>query len=135
FLKRCEAGELRGVTTVNVILEVLHRLLMIEAVTKGLVSQGNVARKLKEKPDVVGQLKDYYTNTDKIGKMGVEIESLTYDVVQAGQEIREKYGLLVNDSLIAAFVMTRGLKNLATNDGDFKRVRGLSVFMPEDVPA
>jgi len=34
FLERCERGELWGVTAVHIILEVLHRLMMIEAVTK-----------------------------------------------------------------------------------------------------
>ena len=39
FLTRCESREITGQTSINVILEVLHRLMMVEAVTKNLVSR------------------------------------------------------------------------------------------------
>ena len=40
FLERCERGDLWGITGVHILLEVLHRLMMIEAVTKKLVEIG-----------------------------------------------------------------------------------------------
>ncbi len=46
FLRKCKKGELRGITSVTVLAEVTHRLVMIEAVSKRLVSAGNVAQKL-----------------------------------------------------------------------------------------
>jgi len=46
FLNRCERSELIAMTTVNVVLEVLHRLMMVEAVRKNLVKPPNVVKKL-----------------------------------------------------------------------------------------
>jgi predicted nucleic acid-binding protein len=66
LLKKCEEGEVEGTTTVTVILEALHRLMAVEAVRKGLVSGGNVVRKLKEKPEVVKELSEYYENIQRI---------------------------------------------------------------------
>ena len=66
FLTRCEQGELFGVTGVHVLLEVLHRLMMIEAVEAGLVSSGNVPRKLYERPGVGEQVPDYQACSEAI---------------------------------------------------------------------
>jgi len=37
LLARCEAGEVQGLTGTHVVLEVLHRLMMLEAVRRALV--------------------------------------------------------------------------------------------------
>src|SRR5437867_920613 len=54
LLERCEAGDVAGVTSVVVLAEVAHRLMMIEAVAGGLVSGKDVVKKLRAKPAVVG---------------------------------------------------------------------------------
>ncbi len=51
--------------------------MMIEAVTKGLVTSGSVARKLRKKPNVVKQLADYQTQTEAILEMGIKVGLLT----------------------------------------------------------
>jgi len=133
FLERCERGELWGVTAVHILLEVLHRLMMIEAVTKGLVTSGNVARKLREKPNVVKQLADYQTQTEAISEMGIEVVGLTSDVLKVSYPYRRRDGLLVNDSLTAAVMEAEGILCLATADLDFTRVEGLRVYRPMDL--
>jgi len=62
---RCEEGELTGVTSVNVLLEVLHCLMMIEAVNKKLVSPPNILKKLKKSPGKIKQLLDYFFQHDE----------------------------------------------------------------------
>ena len=130
FLERCERGELWGVTAVHILLEVLHRLMMIEAVTKGLVTSGNVARKLRKRPNVVKQLADYQTQTEAILEMGIEVVGLTSDSLKIGHPYRCWDGLLVNDSLTAAAMEAEGISDLATADPDFTRVEGLRVYSP-----
>lgn len=56
LLEGCESDRFAGFTSVTAVAEVAHRLMMIEAVTKGLVSPGNVVRKLREKPSLVQTL-------------------------------------------------------------------------------
>ena len=133
FLGRCERGELWGVTAVHILLEVLHRLMMIEAVTKGLVTSGNVAKKLRKKPNVVKQLADYQTQTEAILEMGIEVVDLTSDSLKISHPYREQDGLLVNDSLTAAVMEAEGILYLATADPDFTRVERLLVYSPLDI--
>jgi len=44
LLNRCEQGDLTGLTSVNVLLEVLHRLMMVEAIRKKLAQPPNKSR-------------------------------------------------------------------------------------------
>jgi len=133
FLERCERGGLWGVTAVHILLEVLHRLMMIEAVTKGLVTAGNVVKKLRERPNVVKQLTDCRTQTEAILEMGIGVVGLTLDVLKTSHPYRRRDGLLVNDSLIAAVMKAEGILDLATVDPDFTRVEGLRVYSPLDI--
>ena len=133
FLERCERGELWGVTAVHIILEVLHRLMMIEAVTKKLVTPGNVAKKLRKKPNVVKQLADYQTQTEAIPEMGIEVVHLTSDSLKVSHPYRQQDGLLVNDSLTAAVMEAEGIVDIATADPYSTRVDGLRVHSPLDI--
>jgi len=133
FLERCERGDLWGVTAVHILLKVLHRLMMIEAVSKGLVSPGNVAKKLRNKLDVVKQLTEYQTQTETILEMGIEVIGLTSDSLKISHPYRHRDGLLVNDSLIAGAMETEGIHDIATADPDFTRVKGLHVYSPLDL--
>jgi len=133
FLARCESGELWGVTGIHVLLEVLHRLMMVETVTKGLVAPGNVAKKLREKPHVVEQLVDYQIQTEAILEMGIDVVGLTLDHLKASLRYRRRDGLLVNDSLTVAAMEIEGISNLATADPDFARVEAIQVYSPQDL--
>jgi predicted nucleic acid-binding protein len=133
FLTRCESGELNGATSVNAILEVLHRLMMIEAVNKKLIGPPNIAGKLQKHPEKIKQLHEYYSNTLHIADMGIIIYPVSSDTILQSHPFRAKYGLMVNDSLIAACMRENGIKSLATNDAAFRKVNGLTIFSPEDV--
>jgi predicted nucleic acid-binding protein len=133
FLKRCEEGELTGVIGMNILIEVLHRLMMIEAITKGFVKPGDVVKKLKKKPDIVKKLTDYQTNTLSIIDIGIELLPLSEDAIKSSLQFRKKYGLLVNDSLTSAMMDLEGIVNLATMDKDFERIEEFRVYSPQDV--
>jgi predicted nucleic acid-binding protein len=133
FLERCERGDLWGITGVHILLEVLHRLMMIEAVTKKLVTSGNVAKKLRKKPNVVRELANCQTQTEAILEMGIEVVGLTSDALKISHPYRRRDGLLVNDSLTAAVMEAEAILDLATADPDFTRVKGLRVHSPLDL--
>ena len=45
FLERCERGKIHATTTVSVVLEVLHCLMIVEATRNDLVKPPDVAEK------------------------------------------------------------------------------------------
>lgn len=133
LLKHCEAGKIMGVSSVVVLAEVAHRLMMIEAVMKGIVSRGNLARKMAENPAAIKGLTIYQEQVDRIPLMGIRIEPLDLSIVLRSAELRRQYGLMVNDSLVAMSAIDIQADGIATADTDFDTLRELSVFHPTDV--
>jgi predicted nucleic acid-binding protein len=129
ILKRVEAGELSGITTEGTMLEVAHRLMMLEAVQQGFISGGNPARKLRSKPELIGRLRNYYSDCMAIRSMGVKVLPVPPDQLRISQPLRERFGLLTNDSLLAATLLHHGVTTLITADRDFTRVTSLDVVL------
>lgn len=133
FLKRCENGSIIGVTATNIILEVLHRLMMIEAVKKGLVTPQNILKKLRKSYEIVRELIDYSSNVEKIYQMGIKILSFSWETIKNSQAVRARYGLMVNDSLIITIMKETGINVLVSNDEAFKRVDEITLYQPSDL--
>lgn len=133
LLRRCESGRLVGYTTQNILIEILHRLMVLEAIGKRLLRGPNPAGKLKEKPEYVRQLSDYFYESSMILQMGIHILPLPQNFIEKSHEFRVRYGLLVNDSITVAIMIENAVCNLATSDLDFQRVRELRVFAPSDL--
>jgi len=79
------------------------------------------------------RLNDYYSNTQKIYDMNIMVRPLDFETFIKSQFFRSKYGLLVNDSLIAAIIQEEGIKHLATNDNAFFKVDEFNCYQPTDL--
>jgi len=134
LLARCEAGRLQGSTGIHVLAEVAHRLMAIEAVRRGMVTPGNVAAKLRARPEIVSTLTEYQENLDTLLAIGIQILSLGPDDLVASAAIRRTTGLLTNDSLTVAVLQRERIGALATSDPDFQRVPSLRTYLPSDLP-
>lgn len=133
FLERCEREEVRASTSVIVLAEVAHRLMMVEAVTRGLVTPGNVAKKLREKPELAKTLETYQRQVASIPDMGIDVMVLDLNVVRRSGYLRAMHGLMVNDSLLCASALGSGVTALASADRDFERVGEVQLYRPGDI--
>lgn len=133
FLERCARHELLGYTSTPILAEVLHRLMIAEAVVKGLVTAQTAVRKLGETPALVKQLTQYQEDVNKISQMNLTIFALTPEIVRLSTEVRKTAGLLTNDSLVVACMRARGLTKIATANGDFDQVSRITVYKPADL--
>jgi predicted nucleic acid-binding protein len=133
LLERCEAGDVAGLTSVIVLAEVAHRLLIIEAVTTGLVTGKDVVKKLRARPDLVRLLHVYQEQVERIPLMGIDVAPLDAGTLLRSADMRRQYGLLVNDSIVAAAARGAGVDLLASADADFARVKGLRWYRPTDL--
>lgn len=133
LLKRCAQQQLVGYTSTFILAEVLHRLMIAEAIEKNLVSPKTAVQKLAEMPELVKQLVQYNENVSQIAKMGLTISSLTPEIVAASQAVRTRYGLLTNDSLLIASMNELGIVDLASADAGFTSVLGIRVYGPSDL--
>lgn len=133
FLARVEAGELRGFTGRVTLLEVAHRLMILEGIERGLKTGSNPAATLSAQPDVVRQLSKYYFSVRKITQIGIEPVLLPADFLEMSQEYRQQYGLLVNDSLVPLHMHNIGLSLLASADTAFDRIPWVRRASPSDI--
>lgn len=109
FLRRIENGDLTGDTSLTVVVEVLHRLMIIEATAALQV-------------DLVVP--------EKIQAMGIHIFPPTFEDLLASREHKMNLGVLTNDALNLAVMKRHNLTHIATNDLDFQRVESLQVWTP-----
>ncbi len=133
LLSRCQQMALQGTTGMHVILEVAHRIMMIEAVSKGVISGGNVPSRLKRRPELVGRLTDLHSWVHSIQDSNIIVLEPGLSTLESSLDWQRRYGLLVNDSVSAALMNEYDISTIATNDRDFERVEGLSVHMPGDL--
>ena len=81
-------------------------------------------------PDVVRDLERHLVVPSKIYQMGISIEPVSRRDLYNSRLARREFGLMANDSLVVATMRRLKLGHLVTNDDDFKRVKGIKVWMP-----
>ncbi|MGI9860453.1 PIN domain-containing protein [Moorella naiadis] len=133
LLERCEGEEILGFTTTSILLEVMHRLMMLEALARELVTPGNIAKKLKSKPEIVKQLTAYASQVQKIPEMNINIIPVTQELCYQAVAWQQKYGLMTNDSILLAACRQQDCLHLASNDSAFSQVENLTLLQPMDV--
>ena len=132
FLQRCNAEDLYGYTTVEVVNEVCHRLMVYEAAAKGLISKPN-ASALRAAGARMTQLTDYWSQTERIVAGNFLIMPLDEVRVVGAARLRRQFPLLTNDSLLLAAADQFGIPTFATNDADIAAVPWLQIYRPDDV--
>lgn len=80
----------------------------------------------------VQQLDDSGRDAVNIPDMQVKVLAVEPAILSQVDGVRKETGLLANDSLLVAMMRHGGYQNLATNDADFTRVAGITVFWPTD---
>lgn len=106
---------------------------MIEAVDKGLVTPGNVPRKLRRRPELASQLNEYSDAIRFILNIGIYILQVDAEILEISSDLRAQTGFLVNDSISLAMMQRQDVHAIATNDRDFQRVNWLEVHLPSDL--
>jgi predicted nucleic acid-binding protein len=131
FLQRVEAGDVEGITSVVVLAEAAHRLMILEAIQSHGLSSRAAVRGLKENPALVQRLSRYKIATETISSFNVVVEPLTAAHLRTAQGFSTAHGLLTNDSLTAAVMQSLALTDLASNDPDFSVMPALTVWQPQ----
>lgn len=90
LLQRCESRQVEAFTGVHILLEVTHRLMVLEALQKGLITGGQPARKLKEQPEIIKGLRAYNRSVQQIPRMRIRVRPLTTAMVRASEAIHAR---------------------------------------------
>lgn len=132
LLERGARGELKLYLPVSVVADIIHRAMVLEAISQGIASKaGEVVVYLKQHPQVVQHLTRYKAILRDLVAVGMNILPLTYRDLHISKEYRDIYGLLTNDSLLPAVMQRERISYLATNDQDFARIPQIAVYQPQ----
>jgi predicted nucleic acid-binding protein len=132
FLDRCLREEVTGITLLETVNEVTHRLMVAEALSKGLITRGT-AKRLREHFGLIPGLADYWRNIERLLALNLLFVPVNEPILRGAHSERQAAGLLTNDSMIVSCMREYGVSFLATNDEDFGRVVGITIFKPGDL--
>lgn len=134
LIRRVEERDVIGMLPQPVWQETMHRLMITEAIMRGQIRGPNPARQLAEKPELVKQLTIYRNKVRALVTLGLRFEPCREsDLLGEALEIQERYGLLTNDSLIAAIAARVEADALASADARFQAIKELRTYTPSDV--
>jgi predicted nucleic acid-binding protein len=130
LLDRIEQQDIQGFTSADVLADVAHRLMTIEACDRfGWPAQG-IANRLRRHPGEVQQLLIPRRAVDDIVAARINVLAVAGQHVSQAVDVSRQFGLLMGDAVIVALMLAHGLVHLASLDADFDRVPGLTRYTP-----
>lgn len=133
LLERCADGEVHGIVPMPMVLELTHTLMLIEARENDWIEGAHPARQLTKQPDRIRRLTQYEKQMCEFMGMGLRLEPLTVLDVMESMAIQREYGLLTNDSALAAVARRLNCDALVTADKAFSRLSEWRVVAPDDL--
>jgi predicted nucleic acid-binding protein len=130
LLQRIENQQLPGYTSSQVIGEVSHRLMTIEAHRLLNWPIAGIGNRLRTNPTEVRKLRLFRTAVENLLQGRLHILTVTPAHLVSGVTLSQQIGLLTNDALIVAVMQAHGLSKIASNDTDFDRVAGITRYAP-----
>lgn len=128
---KIENGQYRAMTSSLVLNEVLHKLMLTETVrTYGLNSERDALKLIKEKPELISNMSLVWKNYSELKKYPIIIFGVDEKALDMAVLLSRKYGVLISDAVHAAIMKLNTIDNIATNDGDFERIEGITVWKP-----
>lgn len=131
FLERVACGLVNGYTSEHVLAEAIHKIMLSEAATRFELSRAGLAHWLAGHPDKISGLQLFREAAAEIAAMEIPLlPNGGTELLREATACSHELGLMTNDALIVAMMRRHGLTHLATNDDDFDRVPGLTVWKP-----
>jgi predicted nucleic acid-binding protein len=121
---------LGGALSADVLADIAHRLMTLEAASVNGWPLTGLAARLRRHRGEISKLTIYRQAIADIAKAGIRILPISHALVEAAAIIAGRYELLMGDAMIVAVMQAHGLPNLASSDSDFDRVSGISRFEP-----
>jgi predicted nucleic acid-binding protein len=130
LLERIERQDIEGSTSTNLLGELAHRLMVIEAGALPGWAGSKVLNRLKQQPGVVKQLSLFQTAVESVLRSKIRVLAVSAVLVSTAAALSRQHGLLTNDAVILAFMQAHRLGHLASHDAHFDGLPGLTRYAP-----
>ena len=108
-MKRVEQRQLSGLVSTNVLSEIAHRLMTLEAIDRFGWPAPGIAARLRKHHSEIPKLNVHVQAIARIPLLGIQVSAVTAPLVEAATLISQKYELLMGDSLIVAVMQAQDL--------------------------
>jgi len=131
ILKDVEDNSLRGISSTLVLDEVLYKMMLMEASNMNQISLREAPSFLKRFPEKITKLEKSWSHIQKIQKIeNIVIKGITPEIFEKSVHIARTNKLLPHDASHLAVMESAGVKDIASNDSDFGKVKGIKVWQP-----
>ena len=131
FLENADAGDFPSATSIIVLNEVLHRLLIASVVKSSGVGSDSAVHHMKLHPELVRDAGTVWEVMDDIRSIrSMKIYGISAATFERSLAIMQEWGLLGNDALHIACMEEHSIGAIATYDRDFSRVSGIKCWKP-----
>lgn len=134
FLKLVHNGYYRGITSIAVLHELAHKL-MIDELYKNSgrdITKSKSKKLLKDERSIKG-LSKYQDFMDDVINLGIPALSSSNKDFKQALKYQSEYGMLTTDAINLALMKEFEIENIATNDKDFEKISWLNVYSPGDI--
>lgn len=131
LLERIERQDIEGYTSTNLLGELAHRLMVIEAGTLPGWAGGKVLNRLKQQPSVVKQLTLFQKAVESVLQSKIQVLSIPPALLSTAATLSRQHGLLTNDAVILALMQTHRLTDLASHDAHFDSMSSITRYAPQ----
>jgi len=138
FLAMVSRGKVVAFVNTEVLSDLLHKLMLLEAKAKGLTAECQATQLrtcLSRDRSRAKDLTAYQEQFEDLLTIGLKVLRITKRLLVATAEERAAHGLLTNDSLHLGTMLRHhpGVTDIVTHDGDFQHIEGITVWFPDDV--
>jgi predicted nucleic acid-binding protein len=104
--------------------------MIVEASTLPGWSLGKVMQRLRKQPAILQNLTHFRTAVDTVLQSRIRLLTIAPSLLGGMAFLSQQHGLLTNDAISVAVMQANGLTKIASADGDFDRVPGLTRYEP-----
>lgn len=130
LLERVAQGALVGFTSVHLLAEATHKIMLAEAAARFEVPRASLVNWLQAHRKLIAELTEFPDMVVEMCSLPMTCLPVAPPTLTAAAHVAREHRLLTNDALTIALMHEHGLTDLVTNDDDFDAVPGISVWKP-----
>jgi len=138
FIDRIARGEITAYVNTQVLSDLLHKLMLAEAYSKGLTTKPRAVelkKRLKRDRSVAASLVDYQSQFENTLAIGLKVLQITSRLLVDTKTERRSHGLMTTDSIHLGNMNRHSdqIRDIVTYDDDFAHIPNITIWQPMDV--
>lgn len=130
FMLEITKGERRASTYVGTIADAVHKMMLSEAAMAFSRPRAKLLSWIQNHQESIKKLTLFRQAADEFANIPVRLLPTGPSTISLAAGLAQQHGLLTNDAIAVALMRENNILHLVTNDDDFDRVPGITVWKP-----